>query len=75
MDTATVCNILRPLWELSAEVAGTNAHYQILLAERILNSEKPLNQMTLAEILELVELANSDFKAAASYPRRNHENH
>lgn len=64
MDVKTICNTLRPLFDLIAEVDETNAHYQQLLAERVLETGKTLDDMTLAEVRQLIELANADLWAA-----------
>ncbi|NWO05795.1 MAG: hypothetical protein HLX50_08910 [Alteromonadaceae bacterium] len=65
MDVKTICNTLRPLFDLTAEVHETNAHYQQLLAEQILEAGKALDDMTLAEVRQLIERANADFEEQA----------
>jgi len=44
----------------------TNFHYQCLLAERIQKAGKPLEQMTLAEVRQLVDAATADYQAATN---------
>lgn len=65
MDLKTVCDTLRPLFELSHEVMETNAPYQWLLAERVLQAGKPLEQMTLTEVRQLVDTATADYLTAS----------
>ena len=55
MNIRTLCDTLQPLFDLSTEVMETNFHYQCLLAERIQKAGKPLEQMTLAEVRQLVD--------------------
>ncbi|MCK7547166.1 hypothetical protein ACFQGA_09425 [Marinobacter koreensis] len=64
MNLKTLCDTLRPLFDLSTEVMETNFHYQQLLAERIQKAGKPLEQLTLAEVRQLVDAVSDDYEAA-----------
>ena len=64
MDIKTVTSTLRPLLNLSNEVTETNFSYQMLLATQILQTGKPVEQMTLAEIQQLIEQANDEYEGS-----------
>ena len=66
MNIRTLCDTLQPLFDLSTEVMETNFHYQCLLAERIQKAGRPLEQMTLAEVRQLVDAATADYQAATN---------
>ena len=66
MNIKTLCDTLRPIFDLSSDVMETNFHYQCLLAERIQATGKPLEEMTLAEVRKLINLANADYQAATT---------
>lgn len=62
MDVKTVCNTLRPLSDLVMEVAEINFHFESLLAEQIQRASKPLEDMTLTEINQLIAAANTEYQ-------------
>lgn len=62
MDISTICDVLRPITDLHDQVADTNAHYQQFLAEQILATGKPADQLTVGELLTLAEKANQQYE-------------
>tara|TARA_R110002094_G_scaffold206495_1_gene177093 strand:- start:595 stop:807 length:213 start_codon:yes stop_codon:yes gene_type:complete len=66
MDIKTVCNTLQPIFDLSSDVMETNLQYQKVLARLIQRQQeagKPLEEMALREIRELVRAANTQYLA------------
>lgn len=63
MDIVTLMSILRPLFELSTEVMGTNFQLQARLARSIQQSGKTVDQMTVAQIRQLVDAARAEHHA------------
>lgn len=63
MDIRTLMSILQPLFSLCTEVMNTNFQFQTLLASRIQQTGKPVEEMTLAEIRQLVDEVTAEYQA------------
>lgn len=63
MDIKTLCTTLQPLLDLSREVTETNFQFQTLLVNRIQQTGKPVDQLTVAEVQQLADDATAEYQA------------
>ncbi|WP_412535929.1 hypothetical protein [Marinobacter sp. MIT932201] len=60
MESKTICQVLKPLFDLGSEVHG-NGPYQMELAREIQATGKSARDLTVGELLDLCQIANDRY--------------